>query len=290
MFEDFILTCNVLDTSVQDPNVTQRCTDPAFLRMLNQLRIGKPRVRGGCGLTVAKICRRRKAWRGDVPTVEDIRRLFQRHKDTTILCITREKTALINELALQAKFPRREPLAILPGDIESNPENYDERHILKTNTAALKPIKLRVYQGMLVYFTRNVRKDVDFVNGMLAVVTGYDSASNSLQVVTKTGHPVRVWQWTDREFENKTYFPVRPGYASTIIKFQGAELSHVTVYLDVPGAPGAAYTALSRVATGKQYLIGGNVNPHHFTPNRSGVSDVKWIERVRKFGAKRKAK
>eukprot|EP00973_Karenia_brevis_P054066 7510249-Karenia_brevis.AAC.1 len=59
---------------------------------------------------------------------------------------------------------------------------------------------------------------------------------------------------------------MRPGYCSTIIKFQGAELEHVTVFLDTPGVPGAAYTAISRVSSSKDYLIGGTVNKFHFTP------------------------
>eukprot|EP00973_Karenia_brevis_P049547 6875151-Karenia_brevis.AAC.1 len=59
---------------------------------------------------------------------------------------------------------------------------------------------------------------------------------------------------------------MRPGYCSTIIKFQGAELEHVTLFLDTPGVPGAAYTAISRVSSSKDYLIGGTVNRLHFTP------------------------
>ena len=61
---------------------------------------------------------------------------------------------------------------------------------------------------------------------------------------------------------------MRPGYASTILKFQGAELDHVTVYLDAPGVPGAAYTAASRVKTGKDVLFGGALTREHFTPAR----------------------
>ena len=94
----------------------------------------------------------------------------------------------------------------------------------------------------------------------------------AVRVLTNTGKRFRIWSWTDKELYNLSYYPLRPGYCSTIIKFQGAELKHVTVYLDVPGVPGAAYTAMSRVATANQYLIGGNVNPHHFTPRQAAFT------------------
>ena len=190
--------------------------------------------------------------------------------ETTTLAVSRKGTFEFNELALQALFPRREPLACLDGDIESNPANYDGGALLRDHTK-LKSYPLRIYMGMRVYLTRNVIKGIDYVNGMLAIVEGYNEETRALRVLTNTGHHIELWRWTDRELSNRSYYPVRPGYCSTIIKFQGAELKHVTLHLDTPGIPGAAYTALSRVATSKQYLIGGNVNPHHFTPVRAGL-------------------
>ena len=61
-------------------------------------------------------------------------------------------------------------------------------------------------------------------------------------------------------------YPVRPGYASTIMKFQGAELDHITVWLDAVGVPGAAYTAASRVRRGSDILFGGDLKAEHFKP------------------------
>ena len=49
-----------------------------------------------------------------------------------------------------------------------------------------------------------------------------------------------ITRMSNPDMGGRLYFAVRPGYASTIIKFQGAELRHVTAYLDVPGVPGAA--------------------------------------------------
>ena len=48
---------------------------------------------------------------------------------------------------------------------------------------------------------------------------------------------------------------------------QGAELPHVTIYLDIPGQPAAAYVAMSRVKTDADYLFGGHYTKKHFVPN-----------------------
>ena len=58
----------------------------------------------------------------------------------------------------------------------------------------------------------------------------------------------------------------KPPLQREILKLQGAELDHISVYLDVPKVPGAAYTAISRVRTGRDFLIGGSVADVHFTP------------------------
>ena len=121
---------------------------------------------------------------------------------------------------------------------------------------------------MRVYITQNLRKSTDFVNGMLAEIESYDARTSGLRVVTETGYRNVIFPWTDTNpgHGNRTYYPVRPGYASTVMKYQGAELPHVTLFLDVQGVPGAAYTAMSRVRTGQDILISGRVQPAHFTP------------------------
>ena len=43
------------------------------------------------------------------------------------------------------------------------------------------------------------------------------------------------------------HYPFRLGYASTLHKVQGATLEHITLWLDIPNMPAAAYVALSRV-------------------------------------------
>ena len=66
---------------------------------------------------------------------------------------------------------------------------------------------------------------------------------------------------------NASYFPIRMGYASTIYKLQGAELPHVTIYLNKIGQRAAAYVAMSRVKNDEDYLFGGLYKKLHFVPN-----------------------
>ena len=239
---------------------TYRCKDPAFNRILQELRTSRP------GANTLKWLRGRKAWAPpQSPSVDGIRKLLKAHPDTVVLTCTRRGAQTINDLALRALFPRHDPLAVLPADVESNSKNYQDGALLQ-DLSALEPLPLPIFRGMRVVFTRNVRKDVDFVNGMDGQVVAYNARSKAVEVVTTTQHRVVVWPWTDPDLGNLTYYPLKAGYADTIVKFQGAELTHVTAYLDCPGVPGAAYTALSRVSYGKDILIGGAVTAAHFQP------------------------
>jgi ATP-dependent exoDNAse (exonuclease V) alpha subunit len=121
---------------------------------------------------------------------------------------------------------------------------------------------------MQVYLTRNRRKDVDFINGMRCTVEAFDSSIPAVHVLTATGHRLAITKSPDDKLGNMKYFPMRYGYASTIMKFAGATLDRVCVWLDRPYVPGAAYTAMSRVRMQEHCLIGGHVRPEHFTPAR----------------------
>ena len=90
-------------------------------------------------------------------------------------------------------------------------------------------------------------------------------------MITYTGRRIVTYHRVDNDLGGISYHCVRPGYCSTIIKYQGAELKHLTLYLDVPGIPGAAYTALLRVAGAECYLIGSSegvddLRLDHFAP------------------------
>jgi hypothetical protein len=238
-----------------------RCKDSAFRDILDALRTSMPSER-----LMRKLLQQGMAWRTPQPTVQAVRRLLHAHPETTILTCTRRGAQAVNQCALEALYPRFPPKVVLDADMESDPKNYE--HGKLKDGRELAPSQLPIYIGMRVYLTRNVRKDIDFVNGMSATVQSFNQQSKELRVLTQTGFHVSVFPWTDTEHGNLVYYPIRAGYASTILKFQGAELAHVTVFLDAKNIPGAAYTAMSRVAYGKDCLLAGVLTDEHFTPAR----------------------
>ncbi|CAE7433127.1 unnamed protein product, partial [Symbiodinium sp. CCMP2456] len=248
----------------QYERIVQLWNDPAFWKLLSQLRTARPDKK------TLKILASKKPWSNNgAPTPKAVCKLLKSRPDTTILTVSRRGAEEVNAAALQGLFPRYPPKACIDADVESNPDNYvgGKRKALE----ALVPTKLEVHIGMQIYFTRNVRKDIDFVNGMRGRVLGWDGAAKALRVETATGHRCAVWPWTDTELGNMVYYPVRAGYASTVGRFQGAELPHVTLYLDAPGVPAAAYTGLSRVSTGNDFLLAckGPLTEDHCVPARA---------------------
>ena len=241
-----------------------RCKDREFNKVLQELRTNRPKKK------TLKWLQKHKAWTPPgKPTAEGIRKLFKAHPQTVVLACRRKGAFDVNKLALEALFPKYKPLVTVDADVESNPANWTRgpqgQQILKDHDFLTKT-KLDIFKGARVCFTRNVRKDIDFVNGMDAEVVGYHPASKAVEVMTATNHRVMVWPWSDADLGGMTYYPLKAGYADTIMKYQGAELKHVTVFLDAAKVPGAAYTALSRVSYGKDFLIGGSVKAEHFQP------------------------
>ena len=57
---------------------------------------------------------------------------------------------------------------------------------------------------------------------------------------------------------------MRPKYESTVVKFAGAKLDRVVLYLDAPGVKGCAYTAMSRVRHGSHCLLGCYIDTNYF--------------------------
>jgi len=210
-----------------------------------------------------------KAWtspdkQNTAPTTEDLKTLFDRHPDTHIVTCTRRAASLVNEMALLALYANKQPLVVLPGDVEFNPLNYEGGHL--KDGVTLQPLEVPIFRGMKLYLTKNVRKKDDYVNCMLAIVHQYYHNEKTLRVRTRTGHQLVITPWTDVNAGNAVYYPIRPGYASTVHKIQGDQLPHITIWLDIPGMNAAGYTALSRVQRGSDYLLGGYVKRHHFMP------------------------
>ena len=204
------------------------------------------------------------------PTELDVQGILQETPHTLFLTITRRHAALLNDLAVRALYGNAEPLCFVPGDYESNVDNYDDLGQL----VDCQPLHLPIHEGMRVTLTRNVQKEQNFVNGMRGVVLAVQRSS--VLVLTHCGNVVSVFPYTDDEIvvagENRriTYLPIRLGYATNLQKIQGATLDHVTIWLDVPNVEAAAYVALSRVQYDQNWRFLGHVTRHHFTP-ASGV-------------------
>ncbi len=60
--------------------------------------------------------------------------------------------------------------------------------------------------------------------------------------------------------------PCRLGYCSTLHKYQGATLEHMTMWLDCSNVEAAGYVALSRVQHDADWRFVGQMTTHHFTP------------------------
>ena len=170
----------------------------------------------------------------------------------------------LNEVALLAKFGRKTPLVVLDGDVEMNQENYLDGELREDRP--LQPSSVKIFKGMRLYLTKNIRKGDDFVNGMEVAVEAFHTAQRMLRVRTKTNQRLDVTPWTDVHHGGVVCYPIRLGYASTIHKAQGDEFKHITICLDMPGMQAAGYTALSRVSRSSDYLLGGTLKRAHFTP------------------------
>ncbi|CAE7926331.1 pif1, partial [Symbiodinium necroappetens] len=110
---------------------------------------------------------------------------------------------------------------------------------------------------------------------MGATVLGMDCGN--VIVRTDQGICLAVHPWTSED--RVSHFPLRLGYARTLHKVQGATLPHVTVWLDVPNMPAAAYVALSRVEYDANWRFMGDPGVRHFTPPSIFISHMAVADR-----------
>ncbi|CAK9089817.1 unnamed protein product [Durusdinium trenchii] len=224
--------------------------DP-LLEKLAYLRKNRPM--GGEGSAfVRDMCRGHKAWSGHhEPTNLDIQDLL------------RKTDGVLFEL------PGCIKLGGVGADYESNPDNYHwngTAYEMKQDQSP-EPLKLDLYEGLRIRLTRNMNKRLDYVNGMTAIVQAFDRSSGGVIVETETKQVLCVYPLTEDAGGGRVvYYPMKPGYADTVHKFQGAELAHVTFWPDREGCAAAAYVALSRVRKDADYLLGGYIKPEHFVP------------------------
>ena len=242
-----------------------RCKDETLREKLVALRTSMPTKK-----LLKRIALRHKAWLGHhQPTAWDLQQLYRNVPHTTIATCTRKAAAHVNDLSIWVLFTtkRKRQLGELKVDWESNADNFDDENKVVLGRPP-KPLSMNLYKNMRAHITRNVDKGSDFINGMEALVKSYDPASRCVHVLTKTGRNLAIYPITDwvQDCGYVTAYPIRAGYASTIHKLQGAELEHITVWLDIPFMKAAGYVALSRVQRDGDYLLGGKVTRRHFVP------------------------
>eukprot|EP00971_Amphidinium_carterae_P306004 6081270-Amphidinium_carterae.1 len=225
----------------------RRCKCPDLRWRLELLRSAKPSKK-----QLADILRGHKApsrlnraedVMAERPSQQDVHNIFAETPETTFVTISRAAAAWVNNAAVETLHPTR-PLATLPADPDNNPDNY-------RGTAQVDhmPLPMHIYAGMRVTMTQNINKECDYVNGMSGIVL--DVHRNGVRVQTDTGYIIMVFPWTeiaDDEWGTKvTFYPIRYGYAHTLMKLQGATVPHLTMWLDAANVEAAAYVALSRV-------------------------------------------
>ncbi|CAE7474952.1 unnamed protein product, partial [Symbiodinium sp. CCMP2592] len=94
----------------------------------------------------------------------------------------------------------------------------------------------------------------------------FDNFRGTAQVKTDEGkvlliHPIAhecaLW---DGSVQTTIAFPLRLGYSTTLHKIQGATLSHITIWMDVPFVKAALYVALSRVQYDRDWRFVGSID------------------------------
>ena len=240
----------------------RRCKCPKLLKTLEILRTNKPSKEQLRNITAghkAPSLGRAGYVMNEAPSLEDVYHILQETPQTMFVTCSRQGAADLNDLALQVLFARggAAPLAELPMDPESNPDNFDKKKM-----AAEDPLWRPIYKDVYIILTKNLNKAIGFVNGMGATVQGMDK--DNVIVRTDQGRVLAVHPWTS---ESKVvHYPMRLGYASTLHKVQGATLKHITMWLDARNFPAAAYVAISRVEYDANWRYVGNPTVHHFTP------------------------
>ena len=64
---------------------------------------------------------------------------------------------------------------------------------------------------------------------MRCEVTAWDPANQAVRVKTKTGKRLAITPKADEDLGGLVYYPLRSGYASSIIKLKSTELPHITI-------------------------------------------------------------
>ena len=124
----------------------QRCKCPKLRKVLELLRIGKPSVQQLREITAghkAPSLRRRGYVMNAEPSMEDVAHILEETPNTLFLTISRRACAQLNEAAVASLFAEDIPLAVVPGDPESNVENFARGRMVTGDTDARGRAHLR---------------------------------------------------------------------------------------------------------------------------------------------------
>ena len=168
--------------------VMRRCKCPELKWKLDLLRSATPTAK-----QLQQIIRGHRApkyadshyWERYWPTENEIGKVFEEHPETTFVTVSRAKSAWVNDVAQRYFFYGDFLLGIVEADPEFNPWNFDGNAQRRWD-----PMQLKIYRGMRVGFTANIRPEVDFVNGIEGFVESMDHTG--VLVKTTTGHLVKA--------------------------------------------------------------------------------------------------
>ena len=197
------------------------------------------------------------------PNMQDTGQILIETPDTTLVTISRWAVNYLNGLIVRNIFGHRAPLAVLPGEPDTNLNNFHGSQQISWH-----PSELLIFEGVRVTITRNIDKNKHFINGVSGVVTCM--RRHGVEIELPDGRPLTIHRVHDYSPTGQAlgpaYFPLRVGYATTLHKIQGSTLNHATIWLDVPYVKASAYVALSRVQYDKEWRFAGQLDQRHFRP------------------------
>ena len=177
----------------------------------------------------------------DVPSDGDILTAVQQHTDTFFVTVTKCASNRVNSVIINKLFHKQR---ILKNVTFANSENFN------------------IYRGMKVMITENRDKSRYFVNGTVGTIERMEKCT--IYVRLRNGCLLGIYKIFR---EGTCYYPIMPGYCSTIYKVQGKTLNHITIWFDNDIiSPGTGYTALSRVRKLKDISFLRRPKKLHFTP------------------------
>ncbi len=158
---------------------------------------------------------------------EKIMHAFQTNPNSVLLTFTNNAANNINNMILSTLFENVQPIAKCQLDSDTD--------------------LTLIYQGMRVMISQNRDKQRNIVNGQMATVHTCHNATVLLKLPGNklvATHPVT----SPSVNGNKTCYPFRVAYATTMCKAQGQTLEKAILWFDIDYIPpGTAYVALSRV-------------------------------------------